>query len=153
MNFTDGDVLLISTVDGGDLNINDGITEMAGGFESAIYLSLFGGNFEDNGTDATESKTWWGNHLDADNPDRKLISRTQNILRGLPATPGNLKLVDQAIKLDLAWMQSSNIIDDLVINLSIPAKNRIQINIEGKKDKQKLFNTVYELNWIAQSTN
>lgn len=151
MNFTEGDVKLLSTVDGGNINVDSGLTEMTGGFESMIYLCLFGGNFEDDGTESTKNLEWWGNKIDND-PDKNLTSRTQNILKGFPATPGNLNLVDQAIKLDLNIMLTTGIIDDLIINLSIPAKNRIQIDIEGRKDKTKLFNTVYEENWVAQSS-
>ncbi|GAG06443.1 unnamed protein product, partial [marine sediment metagenome] len=68
MNFTNGDILLLSTKDGGDINIESGLIEMTAGFETAVYLSLFGGNIEDDGTEATKSKTWWGNLLETDNP-------------------------------------------------------------------------------------
>ena len=152
MNITDGDVILISTTDGGDLNMTGGLIKMTGGFESAAFISLFGGNDEDDGTDAAAPLEWWGNKLEDDNPDRKLTSRTQNILRGFPATPGNLNRIEQeGIRPDLAWMQAEGIVDEFIINLSIPEKNRIKMEIEALKDRETVFNTQFEKNWIAQS--
>lgn len=151
MNYTNGDVLLLSTVDGGNINMTDGLIEMTSGFESAAFLSLFGGNDGDDGTDATNPLEFWGNKLDDDNPDRKLTSRTQNILKGYPATPANLNLVNQAIQLDLNWMKANNTVDEFIINLSIPQPKRINIDIEGRKNRSTVFNTEFEKNWIAQS--
>ena len=150
-NFTNGDVLLLSSEDGGDLDINDGIITMTGGFETAAFLSLFGGNFNDDGTTSTQNKEWWGNKLDVNNPNRKMTSRTQNILKGYPATPGNLNLVEQAIRLDLNWMIENSIIDELIITLTIPSKNKINIALEGKKDRNTIAGIEFEQNWLAQS--
>jgi phage gp46-like protein len=151
MNYTDGDVLLLSTIDGGDLSIMDGLVELTGGFETAVYLSLFGGNQDDNGTDATKQTQFWGNLTEEDTPDQKMTSRTQNLLVGLPATPRNLNLVDQAIQLDLDWLKTNNIADEININLTIPSKNRININIEIKKNQNLLASLEFEKNWLAQS--
>ena len=148
--YKDGDVLLILKENGIDININNGLIEMTGGFETAIILSLFGGNDQDDGTESTKKYEFWGNKLENDQ-NKKLISRTGGILTGLPVTPNNLRLIDQAIQLDLNWMKTLNIIDELNINLRIPQKNRIEIEIEGIKDKNKLFNTKFAQNWIAQS--
>jgi phage gp46-like protein len=151
MNYTDGDVLLLSTEDGGDLSIMNGLVEMTGGFETAVFISLFGGNVNDNGTDATKPDQFWGNLLDSDNPDESMVSITQNILLGLPATPANLNLVDQAIQLDLNWMKTNNIADEINIDLSITSKNRINIEIEILKNKELLVGLEFEKNWLAQS--
>jgi hypothetical protein len=150
MNYENGDVLLLSSEDGGELNIVNGLVEMTGGFETAIYLSLFGGNDIDNGSESTKKNQFWGNLLE-DNDNFKMTSKTQNILTGFPATPNNLKLVNESILLDLNWMKTNNIIDDLKTDLSIPQKNKISITVEGKKNKQLIFNTSFEKNWIAQS--
>ena len=88
-----GDVKLLSTNDGGDLEIIDNFIQMTGGFETAIYLSLFGGNKNDDGTAAKKNESWWGNQLDNNNPERKLVSRTQNLMLSSPATPGNLNKI------------------------------------------------------------
>jgi len=86
-----GDLLLKNTLDGGDIELTDDDLFVSDqGFDTAIYLSLFGGNELDNGSDSTKPKTWWGNLTETDNPERKIISHTQFIITGLPATPANL---------------------------------------------------------------
>jgi hypothetical protein len=150
-NITTGDVLLLSNIDGGEIDMRDGYVEMTGGFESATYLSLFGGNEKDNATDATKKFQFWGNLTEENTPDRKMISRTQNLLIGLSAVPSNLNLVEQAIRLDLNWMLIAEIVDEFIIDLSIPSKNRIEIKIQGIKDQSRVGETIFEKNWIAQA--
>ena len=83
--------------------------------------------------------------------NKKIVSRTGSLLIGLPATPNNLKLIDQAIQLDLNWMKTSNIIDELNIDLRIPEKNKLNIKVEGLKDRQQIFDLKFLQNWIAFS--
>ena len=117
-----GDVLIYSTPDGGEVNFNDGIIEMTQGFESTVYLLLFGGNIADDGTKATEKLEWWGNKLETNNPERKIHSRFQNMINGLPATPSNLKRLGEAAKQDLSLLTNQKITDTIDIELSIPSK-------------------------------
>jgi phage gp46-like protein len=147
-----GDVLLTTTTDGGEMTIEDGIVEMTGGFETAAFLSLFGGNPEDDGSPENR-QAWWGNLLDTDNPFRKMTSRTQNILRGFPATPGNLNRVVDAAKLDLDWFKQTGIADDILITATIPAYQRINLDIQIIKNKTEIAGLEFEQNWIAQSLN
>ena len=147
MNYENGDVLLLSTEDGGDLNIEGGLIQMTGGFETAVYLSLFGGNDLDNGSPATKPFQFWGNLLD----NNLMTSKTQNTLQGCAATPNNLRVVNEAILFDLNWLKEDKIADDIIINLSLPSKNRLQIEIEVRKNKISIFNTIYQQNWIAKS--
>ena len=44
-----GDVLLFQTIDDGNVEVINGIITMSGGLDTAAYLSLFGGNEEDDG--------------------------------------------------------------------------------------------------------
>lgn len=150
MSAYEGDVLIYSTEDGGEINFNDGVIEMTGGFESIVYLLLFGGNREDDGTKATEKKQWWGNLLESNNPERKLTSRFQNLLFGLPATPANLKRLQAAAEQDLSVLTSEKICDKIDIELYISAKNRIAGEIILWKNEQKLYETKFEENWKAQ---
>lgn len=147
-----GDVLLISTDDGGEITIENGIVEMTGGFETAAFLSLFGGNPEDDGS-PDNNQAWWGNLLDIDNPNRKMISRIQNILRGFPATPGNLNKITDAAKLDLAWFQTVGIADNIIITATIPAYQRVKLNIEIYKNKTEIAGLEFEQNWIYMAQN
>ena len=99
-----GDVKLFQTDNEGDITVRDGVVEMGGGLETAAYLSLFGGNEDDDGL-ADNPKTWWGN-LDEIDPAKQYRSETQNLLRGIPATSGNLRRIEDAASRDLAWFIS-----------------------------------------------
>lgn len=147
MSAYEGDVLLQSTLDGGEINFTDGIIEMTTGFETMVYLLLFGGNIADDGTTATEKKEWWGNKLEENNSDRKIHSRTQNLIHGLPATPENLLLLEEAARQDLSILISEKIVDKIEMYFSIPSKNRVNMVIIGWKDENKLFETEFEENW------
>lgn len=146
-----GDVLLTSTDDGGEVTETDGIIEATAGFETVAFISLFGGNKNDDGTESTKPQAWWGNLTDPDDPDRWLTSRTQNILTGFPAIPGNLNKIIEAVQLDLAWFKSEKIADTIEISASIPARNKLQLDIIILKDQKKLVELRYEENWLGQS--
>jgi phage gp46-like protein len=146
MNY-EGDILIHSTEDGGEINFNSGILEMTKGFESMIYLLLFGGNIGDDGTKATENKEWWGNKTEPNNPERKIHSRLQNLIHGIPATPANLKKLEQAIIQDLSLLTTEKIADKIETDLSIPRKNWLDIKIIVWKDEKKLYETSFEINW------
>ena len=83
-----GDVSLRQTDDGGEITVVNGVVEMSGGLETAVYLSLFGGNEDDDGR-ADNPQTWWGN-LAENEPERQYRSETQHLLQALPATTGTL---------------------------------------------------------------
>lgn len=120
-----GDVLVFQTNDDGEIEVINGIVTMTGGFESAAYLSLFGGN-EDDAGGADKSKTWWAN-IDEVDPARKYVSETQNILQSLPATSGNLIKVEDAVKRDLQWFLDKNIASSIDVVVTIPQLNRLKI--------------------------
>lgn len=122
-----GDVLLIQTNDDGNIIVEDGIVKMSGGLETSTYLSLFGGNEDDDGRD-NNTKNWWGN-LDENEPARRYRSETQNLLKSLPATSGNLHKIEDAAKRDLKYMLENKIASSLEINITIPALNMIKIVI------------------------
>ena len=122
---TDGDVLLFQTDDDGEILVIDGITQLTGGFDTSFYLSLFGGNFEDDGAQ-DNPLTWWGNLLE-NAPEGKYVSRTQNLLRGLPASSGNLRRIEEAAARDLQWYLDSGIATGVEVEASIPEYGRITI--------------------------
>jgi len=146
MNQYQGDVLLFNTVDGGEINMVDGQPEMTGGFETAVYLSLFGGNEEDDGR-PDNSKTWWFN-VEEEDLSKKYISETQNLLLGLPATSGNLLKVEEAVYRDLAWMIYDNIASKILVDASIPDVDKINISVTiTAEGKESSFN--FTINWQA----
>ena len=123
-----GDVLLFQTDNEGDINVVDGLVEMSGGLETAAYLSLFGGNEDDTGSDGSPL-TWWAN-LDETDPTSQYRSETQNLLQGIPATTGNLIRIEDAAKRDLAWFIEKKVASTIVVTASIPGLNRIKIVID-----------------------
>ncbi|WP_432631806.1 hypothetical protein, partial [Brachyspira sp.] len=63
MDYQNGDIKLIMTEEGFDIDIKNNFIEMTSGFESAIFLSLFGGNEEDDYSEATNKNQFWANSL------------------------------------------------------------------------------------------
>lgn len=127
MNTQQGDVLLYQSVNNGDIIVEDGITCMTGGFETAAYLSLFGGNREDDGS-SENPNTWWGNIAETEEA-RKYVSETQYIIDSLPLSANNLRRIQDAATRDLNWFLSSNIASSLTVSASIPARNQVKIAI------------------------
>ena len=145
LNDQRGDVELFQDYDDGNVIHESGIMQMTGGFESAIYLSLDGGNEEDSGGDATANKQWWGNFSETD-PQRKYRSETQSLLRSLATTSANLRLVEAAALRDLDWMKDS--VSSLTVSARITKPNYVEIDIiyeaVGKREQFK-----YASNWEA----
>lgn len=144
-----GDVLLFQTNDDGVIIVINGVVEMTGGFETAAYLSLFGGNEDDDGR-ADNEKTWWGN-LDEVDPAERYVSETQNLLQSLPATSANLRRIEDAAGRDLQWFLDKNIASSVDVAVSIPALNRIDIvvNIEANGEESQFEFTE---NWRAATS-
>lgn len=148
MDAFDGDVLLQQENDGGEIEFISGQPVMTGGFETATYLSLFGGNEDDDGS-KDNPLTYWGN-LTEDDPSKRYISETQYLLRGLPATSANLIKIEEAAKRDLQWFLDTKIANKIVVVATIPELNKINISgtitAEGKETN---FN--FTENWKAMS--
>jgi phage gp46-like protein len=123
-----GDVLLCQTNDDGEINIVDGIVEMSGGLETAAYLSLFGGNEDDDGR-SNNTATWWAN-LDEVDTTRHYRSETQHLLQAIPAITGNLRRIEDAAARDLAWFIEGNIASSVTVSASIPGLNKVKLNID-----------------------
>lgn len=123
-----GDVKLFQTDDGGEIDIARGIAAMSGGLETAAYLSLFGGNEDDDGRDENPHN-WWGN-LDENDPARRYRSETQHLLQALPLSTGNLRRVEDAATRDLAWFTASNVASAVTVAASIPGLNRIKLTVD-----------------------
>ena len=130
MNFRpqQGDVSLFQSDDGGDITALDGIVTMSGGLGTAVYLSLFGGNEDDDGRQDSPTD-WWGN-IDETDPAREYHSETQHLLRSLPATTGNLRRLEDAARRDLSWLESSSAASSVTVSASIPGVNRIKLEID-----------------------
>lgn len=143
-----GDVLLCQTDDGGEINVENGLVQMSGGLETALYLSLFGGNEDDDGR-PDNSKTWWGNRSEPQ-AETRYTSETQYLLRSIPAIPANLRRIEQAVLRDAAWMLSAGVASDVSAEASIPGFNQIKIvvKIDARADENSFE---YTENWKAST--
>ena len=123
-----GDVLLFQTVDDGEIIVENGIIEMSGGLETAAYLSLFGGNEDDDGrTDNVFN--WWGNIGEID-PAMQYHSETQNLLQALPASSANLRRIEDAANRDLAWFIEKRVASSVTVTASLPGYNQLKIKVD-----------------------
>lgn len=146
MSGQQGDVLLQQTNDDGEITVVNGVTEMTGSFETAAYLSLFGGNEDDDGREGNP-KTWWGNRGETD-PARRMVSETQYLTKSIPATSANLRKIEDAAKRDLAWFVDTGIANTLEVVASIPALNwaSIVVTIEALGEETEF---TFTENWKA----
>lgn len=123
-----GDVSLFQTDNEGEITVEGGIVTMGGGLETSAYLSLFGGDEDDDGRDNNPAN-WWAN-IDEVDPSKEYHSETQNLLQALPATTGNLRRIEDAANRDLAWFITNNVASSVNVTASIPGINRIKLSID-----------------------
>lgn len=122
------DVQIFQSQDGGDIKLDGGRIVTDDGIVSALYLSMFGGEMDDDGSSATESKQWWGNLIEGE-PTRRYRSKTQSVLRSMPATTGNLRKVEDAVASDLAWVVETGLGTYAAGRARIPKVNTVQIDV------------------------
>lgn len=128
-NNVQGDVFLSQTNDGGEIIVEGGLTKLHSGFETAFYLSLFGGNEDDDGSENSVNQ-WWGNLTEVES--FKYRSRTQHALDTIPPSSGNLLKIEAAVRTDLQWFIDEAVANSVTVNVSIPGYN--QVLIEGSID-------------------
>jgi phage gp46-like protein len=146
----EGDILLQATGDGGEIDITDGLIACDRGFSTAVYVSLFGGNEEDDGK-VENDKTYWGNLIPGAKANEKDISRFQNIIKALPMSVKNIKLAIGAAALDLAWMKDTGIADEILISSSVDIKNTLNLIVKVNKDGTTLSKSEFSIHWEAMS--
>ena len=134
----EGDVLFFQTNDDGNIISKNGIIEMTGGFESAVYLSLFGGQVD-----------YWGD-IAEDDPDFKTKSETDTLIDNLPSVPANLRRLEQAAQRDLAWFISKRIANTVSVTATMPGVDRVRLSITiTAEGVETTFN--FTQNWRAQT--
>lgn len=138
-----GDVKLFQTSDGGEINVTGGLVEMGGGLETTVYLSLFGGNEDDDGL-ASSPYDWWGNTAELET-NKMYRSETQNLLEALPLTSNSLKRVEDAAGRDLSWLVGAGVATKVTVLASVPKLNTLKLNISVDQSKFEFIE-----NWRAQ---
>ena len=140
-----GDVLLICTPDGGDIVVEDGLVKDCRNFDTAVYLSLFGGN--KNNLNGRPKETWWANLVAGTKRNEWMQSEFGAMVTGLPLTSGNLRKASDAASRDLNWIKSDAGADSVSSSLSAKGSNRVKLEVEVMQDKQKAGGGSYEFQW------
>jgi phage gp46-like protein len=140
------DLYLHHTLDGGEIDIIADLFVLSDGLETAVYISLFGGNEEDSGKASDDHLQWWGNLIESD-PDRILRSETQYLLNDIPATTGNLVLIEEAAVRDLDWLKKFGA-ESITATARMPRRNWIDLEIVFViRDEEQRFNFPRPWTW------
>lgn len=140
-----GDVLLISTPDGGDLVLEDGLIKDCRNFDTAVYLSLFGGNRDD--LDGRPKETWWGNLVPGTKRGEWMQGEFGAMATGLPLTGATLRKAADAAGRDLEWIKGDAGADEISVSLSAADGKRVVLSAEIKKDTALIAGGEYEVQW------
>lgn len=119
------DIYIFDTLEGGDITLD---LEMRDGLEGAAYLSLFGGNSKDDGSEKTPFQ-WWGNLIENE-PSRVYRAETAYLLATAPPTSNNLRRIEDAARRDLNWFITDGYATQVNVVASMPKLNTVHLKIE-----------------------
>lgn len=139
------DVFILQTSDDGDLRIQNGDIVLTDGIETAVYLSLFGGNDDDSGGE-NDKNSWWGN-LDEPNINAHVRSETQFLLTSLPPFTGNVSRISAAVLRDTAWMITLKHAIKIEVQTVLISLNRVKITLDILLSPQKNIKINLVENW------
>ena len=140
-----GDVELITKGGEFDIVVEDGLIKDCRNFDTAVILSLFGGNEGDiNGKD---KETWWGNLIPETKKEERIQSEFGSMSKALPVTSGNLQKASEAAKRDVEWIKDEAGADKIDVQLSAANAQRVQLEIDIKKDAATIAGGIYETQW------
>lgn len=140
-----GDVLLTSTPDGFDVVLENGLIKDCRDFDSAVLLSLMGGNDED--LNRRPKETWWGNFVEGTQENEWISSEFGALVKGFPLTSGNLRKAKDACKRDLDWIINDAGADEIDVELTAESAQRVKLDVEVTQDGSKAGGGNYELQW------
>ncbi len=125
------DVWMYQTTDDGNIYPEDGDLYRTDGLETAVYLSAYGGNVADDGSEGNRL-AWWGNDSLEDRAQR-MTSRFQHLVDGIPLTSGNILRLEDALAADLAWL--GDIGYPVEVSGRIVGINRLKmtVNVDGEE--------------------
>lgn len=140
-----GDVLLVSTPDGGDIVLNDGLIADCRNFDTAAYLSLFGGNRDD--PDRRPRETWWGNLVPGTKSEEWMHSEFGATVEARALTAASLRASAQAAERDLAWIKDKAGADDVDVRISAEDSKRVVLAVDVTQDGQNIGRGEYAFQW------
>lgn len=137
----DGDLGLFNLPDGGEISSVEGQPILDGGFETAVFISLFSGKIKD----------WWANLLIEDDSE-KIGGEFESLIESIVLMPATLPDIEQAVKNDLAWFIADKLAKEISITLSIPKVNMLSTHIVFLLEDEKSISTNFNFNWNIQKT-
>jgi phage gp46-like protein len=152
MDDFEGDLLLQDTLDGGDIVIADGTFAADRAFDTAIYLSLFGGNKDDDGR-VKNNRTWWGNTLPGLSESEKLVSRFQAILAGTPMSAKTIHEAEAAARLDLQWLLTEGLADSVAVDCRTGMGSRFALRVNIAARSKNLYAGTFQIVWRQGGTH
>lgn len=119
------DILLHQTANGGDFSLKGNDLETTESIFNAIYLALFGGNFQQTEDQYNEGDRlyWWGNSVIDDQP-AKMNSETENALRNNALNAAGRRSIIEAAKIDLGFLQE---ISDIEVSATITTAHTLSL--------------------------
>jgi hypothetical protein len=143
------DLEVKETGNGGDLIKKSKDLSVIRGFENMPYLAMFGGNVEASTpfrrNPSEQAFDYWGNSLlFANNPAVQMNSETERALNNTALSSSGLKIIEQAVKKDLAFMKT---FAEVSVVVSIIEQNRILIAIKLVKPgilSQRVFVYIWD---------
>ena len=139
------DLLLRHTPNGGDFKLSNGRILLDESLSTAFYISLFGGNEEDNGDSETQDDEYWANKI-ARVPERSIRSKTQSALAGTEARSSNRAIIENAALDDLQWAVSGDYVENITATVTIPAPKMVRLKIDTRINGQNI-SFVFDSEW------
>jgi len=133
MNY-EGDVKLVQTDDGGDIEFVAGQPVMDQGLETAVYISLFSGD-------------WWGNTISEQN--EKLNSELEELYNRNLSNQTRLD-AEEYVRKALEWMISLGIAKRIDVSASLPTPGWLGLEITIIEPNGSEQNLRYSINWAKQ---
>ncbi len=131
----DGDVKLYPTEDGGQITLKNGQPYMDDGMETAVYISLFSGDY-------------WGNAISE--RDEKLESKLESLYSRTLTNQTRLDAEQYALQA-LAWMKRQGIAAKIEAEASIPRTGMLGLVIKiYQPDVDDPLILKYQINWANQ---
>jgi len=140
------DVLILETLNGGDLNKIANDLVVAKGWENMPYIALFGGNVKQSTpvdrVDGEQNFDWWGNGYE-NSESIQINSETERVLSQVNLNSNGRILIEQAVQKDLEFM---NEFANVSVDVSIISDDRVQIDI-AIQEPTNLQSTQYRYIW------
>jgi len=136
MNY-DGDLKLIPTDDGGDILLQNGQPVMEQGLSTAVYITLFSGD-------------WWANAVSEE--AEKLGSELETVFSRTLSNQTRLDAEEYA-RQALKWMLDSGIAVSIEVEATILAGGTLGLSVRITQPDETVEELRYQVNWANQQIN